>query len=137
MPRTQRCSFTKSELEFAKNHQHRLAALFPFATETVLATCRFRVQGPWAQGNWGFGVRTRLQSYGHSPDLKGVTWQNNRNGAISADSIPAADSILECFGITMLDIVGYFGNPQQGEQYEVSLAEVVNVFSNRLETAVA
>ena len=109
-----------------------LRTLLPLSyCPVAAATCRFTVQGPESVGdadngqNWGRWIRTRLQTNGQEPGV-GNKWQLGRGREASADSEAAADSILNCFGLTVKKLYEAFGQPDEGVIYSVDLFTVVS-----------
>jgi hypothetical protein len=97
--------------------------------QTAAATCRFTFQGPRSVGtdkagkNWGEWIRTRIQS--PAPSLHGLTWQTTNDQWSSGDGHDNADLILGCFDLSTADVFDQWGQPTQGEKYELDLLTIV------------
>jgi len=101
--------------------------------KTVVATCRFCVQGPESVGqsakNWGQWVRTRIQTHGYRPRLS--VWQGT-GGWLTGDSQDCANYVLEPFNLTIQDVFDYFGQPTIGKTYMVDLVDIVQALRPEL-----
>ena len=123
--------------------------------EVAIATCRFSIMGrdahndngqalrnmhreaspPWiCEGRW---IHTRLQTYGYLPSTRFQrTGTTEKSVWVVGDSFAAADSILECFGLTMRDVLEHYGNVDTTERKVIDLVDIVeDMASNLLRTA--
>jgi len=128
--------------DWAKDHAAVLEDLFPLhVCEAAAATCRLQLRGLKSHGNqWGKGVVTFMQTNGHRP----AHLENDvqvRGKWIELDAHASADLVLGCFGITMDDVYGHFGEPSPGERIDLDLYQIVAAiapdFTSQTTTAVA
>lgn len=103
---------------------------------TAAATCRFQLRGLNANGNeWGYGVIVTLQTYGNAPiGLGGVNQPavHYHGDWIETGSHEAANVILGCFGLTIIDVYARFGKPTEGERILLDLFEIVQALTPAL-----
>lgn len=122
-------SFTQAQQCVAMKLAPSLNPILPPDVRFLAAvTCNFEIQGPNSVGikgqNWGTWIRTRICTNGNLPPITRA-WQDQRGGWISGDSIEAAESVLQCFGITMAEVFATFGEPEVGQKYTVKLADII------------
>jgi len=116
--------------EFGSNQGNKMACILPSSFEHAATTCVLTIQGPRAVGtsvkthNWGLGVRTRLLTNGEHPS-RSYDWRDGKGGWITATSAEAAETLLQCFDLTVEDVLSHYGTPVTGETYTLHLADVV------------
>lgn len=126
-----RCTYKIGDYETGKDYAHCLDFM-PDCVDrraTAFATCQFVLQAPESVGNvgrnWGFWVRTRMYTGGHTPSISHA-WQAKGNW-IAGDSIEAAESILQLFGISFHDVMEVW-KPEPRQTVTVTLADIVAKF---------
>lgn len=128
---------------FADTVGLRLEAVLPtVACRAAAATCRIKLMG-WRKGNHngeslrdtrekpfigkGRWVHTSLQTFGHCPSAR---FRSAPTGKWAyGDSFEAANDILDCFNISMLDIIDHYGDPGEDERMEWDLMELVETLA--------
>lgn len=128
---------------FADAVGSRLESVLPsVACSAAAATCRIQLMG-WRKGNHngnsvrdsgekpfkgkGRWVHTSLQTFGHCPSARFRSAPTSQWAY--ADSFEAANDILDCFNISMLDIIDHYGNPGEDERMEWDLMELVETLA--------
>ena len=95
--------------------------------EAAMATCRITLRdkdSTAAGGAWVFAVLTEMQTFGFKPRF--VPGEVRRNHHfITLQSHDGADAILSCFGLTIADVIDYYGVPEEGEKVTLDLCEIV------------
>ena len=91
------------------------------AVRTAAATCRIEVQGLKAIGNcWGLGFQMRMLTKGAIPTFDDCTISRCGNW-VTTHSRTAVEAVLNCYNLTVTDLLKRFGFPQAGEKYTVDL----------------
>ena len=112
--------------------------------EAALATCRISLRdkdSTAAGGAWGFAVLTTMQTFGHVP--RGVLTQVRKaHNWITLQAAESADVILECFGLTLAEVINHYGMPAEGQKIDLDLCDVIQAIApdfatTTVETAVA
>jgi hypothetical protein len=121
-----------------------LSDILPDAVcSTAAATCRFQLRGKYANGNtWGLGVITSMMTYRNRPRGTGLPNQpavQYRHNFIELTADDGANVVLDCFGLTITDVMDRFGHPGEHESYWVDLKTVIETLCPSLlqEVAVA
>lgn len=124
----------------------RLEAIIPAEyCRAAAATCRIQLMG-WRKGihngqsvrdsrdrpfrGKGRWVRTSLQTFGHCPSARFRCAPTGKWAF--GDSFDAADAILDCFDISMADIIDHYGEPGEHERMEWDLMELVETLAPNL-----
>lgn len=130
----------KANWDFGAELGHVLTELPPSVRESAAATCRFQIMG-WNKGNHdgsaprnegeplpfvgsGRWVYTRMQSYGHCPN------RFNRCGPRStwteSNSFEGADEILSAFGLTMKQVLDFYGDVPADGRLQFDLVQIIS-----------
>ena len=90
------------------------------------ATCSFELQGKESIGNeWGLGVATKMQTFGMVPaGFSEISFSRCGNW-ITAHNKAAARVVLSPFGLTLEEVLAFYGTPPDGEKYSLTLFEAV------------
>ena len=112
---------------------HLLEKVLPkIACSAAIVSCRFTIQGPESVGqksrNWGRWIRTRLNTFGHRPSID--IWQGKH--VLSGDGHSNANVILNCFGLSINQVLDHYGIPKHGEMYHLTLIEVIETLAKDL-----
>ena len=137
----------KRNWQFGDSLGHRLGHLMPLvACAIAAATCSIHVMG-WRKGNHngkalrdyglkpfrgkGRWVHTRMQTLG--APVKNFAMQGPNAKWVHADSFATANEVLECFdGITMTEVLDYYGSPNFDSQLDLSLVDIVTALRPEL-----
>lgn len=128
---------------FADTVGLRLESVLPIvACSAAAATCRIKLMG-WRRGNHQGGalrdsgekpfmgkgrwVHTSLQTFGYCPSARFRCAPTGKWAY--GDSFEAANDILDCFDISMLDIIDHYGEPEPDERMEWDLMELIETLA--------
>jgi len=131
---------TRSGEHFKFGHRsvHLISKILPSRiAATAAATCRFELQGKFANGNdWGLGFRTYMQTFGEMPEGVNKPGQPQcyrfSRDWISLNSINGAAIVLNCYGISLVELWEWVIKPGPYERKKFDLMEVVNALRPNL-----
>ena len=131
---------TSRHLAFGAKVAHFLQPVVGDFAETAGATCSFTLHG-WKQGGHegsslrdygskpfrgqGRWVRTTMQNYGYKPSNLWRCSEGDNTRMVRADSFAAADEILMCFNLTMMDVIEHYGDVAADERFVWDLMGIV------------
>lgn len=128
--------YSRRDVELADYLASKLAPILESGVGAMaVMSCTFVVQGACSVGhrnkNWGSWVRTRMRTHGEKP--AGCVWQCGRD-MVASDSVEAAESVLDCFGLTMDRVYEQYGFPEHGKVYTVRLLDIIQTLAPEILT---
>lgn len=118
---------TKRHFDFGEKYGHKLDFLLPKDRCSIAATtCRFEIRGPGKKNKSNIYI-TRLQTFGISPSDYWQSGKTEKSKWATSRKINGANEILQCFGLTMEQVLEHFGSPEDNEVKTLDLVDIVEM----------